>query len=288
MYSTHKVPDALLLDHAIDRMGRLGLGRRPDITADSLNQANSVYSATMAKAPANHGGRRGLTALLWLMKHYLASRDIRVNLSNDPVAGGCTLAEPVKELHRQHRTCLSSNRLKSLDIGTRRADCGSAVAVICGETIFLPFLPELYMDPDRTSMWDDNVTSGFCCGTNGGRLPAAVLNTIDTLTHSPVGNCPRNSQSQTGHSPLSNVAEPASHTACYSCPVHCASPTTHYAHICAPLRMPVPRALERPPEHKSRLGAAPRAQIAPPPHVPRAGCVCQACFYPCQRLFPHN
>jgi hypothetical protein len=34
---------------------------------------------------------------VWPVKHCLASRDIRVNRSNVPVAGGCTWAEPVKD-----------------------------------------------------------------------------------------------------------------------------------------------------------------------------------------------
>jgi hypothetical protein len=39
--------------------------------------------------------RRGPT--VWPVKYSLASRDIRVNRSNVPVAGGCTWAEPVKD-----------------------------------------------------------------------------------------------------------------------------------------------------------------------------------------------
>jgi hypothetical protein len=39
-------------------------------------------------------GRRGPT--VWPVKYYIAPRDIRVNRSNVPVAGGCTWAELVK------------------------------------------------------------------------------------------------------------------------------------------------------------------------------------------------
>ncbi len=42
------------LDCAVDRTGRLGLGRRPD----SLARANSAYAATEAPA-SRRGGRRG-------------------------------------------------------------------------------------------------------------------------------------------------------------------------------------------------------------------------------------
>ena len=77
------------LGYAVDRTGRLGLRRRPD----SLTRANPAYATT--NAPASHGGRRGLTVRP--VKRNLASRDIRVNRSNVPVAGGCTWAEPVKD-----------------------------------------------------------------------------------------------------------------------------------------------------------------------------------------------
>ena len=74
--------------------------------------------------------------------------------------------------------------MESGDIGSRRADCGSAVAVICVVTILLPLLPELYTVPDRTFIRDDTVTCEFCRDT----MAAAVLNTVDTLSHSPVDN----------------------------------------------------------------------------------------------------
>jgi hypothetical protein len=46
--------------------------------------------------------------------------------------------------------------MESGDIGSRRADCGSAVAVICDVTILLPFLPELYAVPGRTFNTNNN------------------------------------------------------------------------------------------------------------------------------------
>ena len=74
--------------------------------------------------------------------------------------------------------------MESSDIGSRRADCGSAVAVICDIMILLP---ELYTVPDRTFVRDYTVTYAFSQDTNSGS-PAAVFNTVDILAHSPVDN----------------------------------------------------------------------------------------------------
>ena len=74
--------------------------------------------------------------------------------------------------------------MESSDIGSRRADCGSAVEVICFVAIFLPFLAELYTVPDRTFIRDDTVP----CDSAEIQWAAAVLSTVDTLSHSPVDN----------------------------------------------------------------------------------------------------
>jgi hypothetical protein len=71
-------------------------------------------------------------------------------------------------------------RIEPGEIGRRRADCGSAVAVIYDVTILvlLPFLLDLYTVPDRTFRRDDTVT----CEPSSAeiQLAAAVLNTVNT------------------------------------------------------------------------------------------------------------
>jgi hypothetical protein len=81
------------LGYAVDRTGRLGLGRRPD----SLTRADSAYATT--NAPASHGGRRGLTGRP--VKHCLAARDIRVNRSSDPGCRRLYLGGAGQGLHRR-------------------------------------------------------------------------------------------------------------------------------------------------------------------------------------------
>jgi hypothetical protein len=65
-----------------------------------LRATSSTEKVASGYVPMCHGGRRGPT--VWPVKHYLASRDIRVNQSNEPVARGCTESEPVKELRGRH------------------------------------------------------------------------------------------------------------------------------------------------------------------------------------------
>jgi hypothetical protein len=69
--------------------GRLGApagpAGRPTWTRQSIGEADSGY---VAAVPTCRGGRRGPT--VWPVKYHLASRDIRVNWSDVPDAGGCT------------------------------------------------------------------------------------------------------------------------------------------------------------------------------------------------------
>jgi hypothetical protein len=68
--------------------------------------------------------------------------------------------------------------MESGDIGSRRAECGSAVAAICDVAVFVTlryccdvtvkFLPELYTVPDGTFIRDDAATCELCRDTNGG------------------------------------------------------------------------------------------------------------------------